>query len=1503
MLGLTVRYPPSFLPPHKLLRGDPLKRKLPARPWKLALIFCFPAHVSAYVARTLWQTSRPSLRDSQINKDHTQRFHESLSELKSLKLPTTGECIVKDFAQLPLNSVGNLSNAAAQPLSQSLQTKCTPLKSPLNLTVIQEGIENYGSKQHALQSQVKCTRSQTPFDSTVVQEDIENYGSKKYTLRSRARKLSTTKLPQRVTRSRAKQSVATGSAAASNNLPESEFTVLQDDFVEARNKKDGQPQQPQQGEPFAVSPKKCDAFAFHVTPSIPKQSPCLMTAVSHGTNIGHSVSPKKCDDFAIHVSPSIPKQSPCLTTAVSHGTDIGHSISRKRKISVCEVPGHGQHTCKKRISLSFNSPLYEAFVIDEIVVHSPPGGIMKQLSPHDPLRTNYLERLKTPIMDYVEQKKGSLEINGLVQKDLASGMTLEGPDEGLSQVHGEVARSSNLVEKSNSKVMECILSCAHDEKAAPPEPAEVNTNGLTPSCEQIEESIVATHQVEQCLEDQLKVLEYTSSFVSAHGEVAKSNNLVEKSNSKGMECILSCAHDEKAAPPEPAEVNTNGLTPSCEQIEESIVATHEVEQCLEDQLKVLEHTSSFVSEGEQIYGASCPVHSVAKLQAEGSISSSHNKEVSLVKPAAPCLYEHVGEKLVFCSKLEDTNHGVQPAGSSPARLRCEKSGTGSLFQSDSPQEALQAVSCQLAEESLASGLNEVYHSAEAFVLENLPMQPSSVIQSTSPVASLKGEEASDIKMVVLMPQLKETESCGLEVKRENPVSQFIESEFPWRPELCQKSPPKSDNSQMDCSESPRPCQSMDEGDANECKLQENESPKEWRVTPNGDDGFLKFTELLAQGTVNSSRRKRARSPAICTEESCKNSKRVKLSSTGQGEQFKEKQLLDALYSQSPTSGRNNSCMFGFPHFSPLRRFQDTFGLTCGDSASKSFDTGDIESLQRKIMGSRSLSKSYSKLPSLRKDYSDTPHVRLVRAGLVDRTSIKSSKQKSECPLITHLEEDGKENQSPETLNRGSNASILSDWQVPADRRKVLGCANHSLGRMESPHKRYNLAVGTGSFLSLVQQKQLPLPHPNGKREVRVKALEAAELARKQEMRQRKRRKLEGMGAKGIDSESATDKLQGITVKVKRVAELKIKMDQEKARKQEMEQRRKEEERKKKEAEFADKKRKREDADKRDREEKRKRVEEVQRLLKEQEERQRVDLNEKELKRKLLEERERERKAQEEEVKRHRRLEKEKEVERRRKQDEHFKAARLAEKQAERKRKEAMLLQAHGNEDDELLAQIPLGNKLSIVSTESFAVSTSKDWEAQAKSVFGTKSQTSGDNWGIGVQGVVTSAFCLNNSEKVSSFVENGPFLSTKQAINGLGLKCEPFKSSSYTTPSNMRADIQAPAQLIPPENEIQSYEISPYKSSSDDEDDDKPKKPVPLWARKENLLQQLLWQQHVNPDRIFSSAKTCSLAEIFGTTGSRRRKDFTKRSASGDWLDDNVTWKEELDYKNAMGYM
>ena len=106
---------------------------------------------------------------------------------------------------------------------------------------------------------------------------------------------------------------------------------------------------------------------------------------------------------------------------------------------------------------------------------------------------------------------------------------------------------------------------------------------------------------------------------------------------------------------------------------------------------------------------------------------------------------------------------------------------------------------------------------------------------------------------------------------------------------------------------------------------------------------------------------------------------------------------------------------------------------------------------------------------------------------------------------------------------------------------------------------------------------------------------------------------------------------------------------------------------------------------------------------------------------------------------------------------------------------------------------------------------------------------------------------------------------------------------------------------------VMTYEISPYKSSSEssDEDDDeyrRPKKPIPEWAQTANLWGTLQGQKHVDPDEIFKQKhiKTCNLGDMFGDAS--KPKYSRPRGSSGNWVQDRVTWQEELAYKKAMGF-
>lgn len=94
----------------------------------------------------------------------------------------------------------------------------------------------------------------------------------------------------------------------------------------------------------------------------------------------------------------------------------------------------------------------------------------------------------------------------------------------------------------------------------------------------------------------------------------------------------------------------------------------------------------------------------------------------------------------------------------------------------------------------------------------------------------------------------------------------------------------------------------------------------------------------------------------------------------------------------------------------------------------------------------------------------------------------------------------------------------------------------------------------------------------------------------------------------------------------------------------------------------------------------------------------------------------------------------------------------------------------------------------------------------------------------------------------------------------------------------------------------ESYVISPY-ASSDDDDDDRPRKLIPSWARGAALVPQLKAQSYVDPDDIFPNPSlTCSLGKIFKKPGHDRRR------SSSNWSHDRLTLKEELSYKQQMGF-
>ncbi|XP_018476347.2 uncharacterized protein LOC130509254 isoform X2 [Raphanus sativus] len=204
---------------------------------------------------------------------------------------------------------------------------------------------------------------------------------------------------------------------------------------------------------------------------------------------------------------------------------------------------------------------------------------------------------------------------------------------------------------------------------------------------------------------------------------------------------------------------------------------------------------------------------------------------------------------------------------------------------------------------------------------------------------------------------------------------------------------------------------------------------------------------------------------------------------------------------------------------------------------------------------------------------------------------------------------GKENQG--------GAGAGRNLRPPSSRfsKTKLSCNSNltSLGpRLPDKEPRHNNIVSNiTSFVPLVQQQKAAAAIITGKRDVKVKALEAAEASRRMAEQKENERKMKKEAMKLERARLEQENLRKQEMEKKKKEEEQKKKEAEMAWKQEMEKKKKEEERKRKEFEMADKKRQREE-DKKLKEAKRQRVAEMQRQQKEATEKLQA---EKELKRK------------------------------------------------------------------------------------------------------------------------------------------------------------------------------------------------------------------------------------------------------------------------------------------------
>lgn len=114
-----------------------------------------------------------------------------------------------------------------------------------------------------------------------------------------------------------------------------------------------------------------------------------------------------------------------------------------------------------------------------------------------------------------------------------------------------------------------------------------------------------------------------------------------------------------------------------------------------------------------------------------------------------------------------------------------------------------------------------------------------------------------------------------------------------------------------------------------------------------------------------------------------------------------------------------------------------------------------------------------------------------------------------------------------------------------------------------------------------------------------------------------------------------------------------------------------------------------------------------------------------------------------------------------------------------------------------------------------------------------------------------------------------------------------------------------------PEQKVMSpmdnYEMSDREESDSgeesDENESSPKKKIPKWAQKSNLLpaleRQFLEGPHkIDPDSIFHEVSSCDLVAIFG----EKKQKYSQRKSTGDWRKDRVTRSEIITYKKKMGF-
>ncbi|PON94007.1 Inner centromere protein, ARK-binding domain containing protein [Trema orientale] len=328
--------------------------------------------------------------------------------------------------------------------------------------------------------------------------------------------------------------------------------------------------------------------------------------------------------------------------------------------------------------------------------------------------------------------------------------------------------------------------------------------------------------------------------------------------------------------------------------------------------------------------------------------------------------------------------------------------------------------------------------------------------------------------------------------------------------------------------------------------------------------------------------------------------------------------------------------------------------------------------------------------------------------------------------------------------KGKTASLHNPFSKPKLSSRTSS-RRGGPGITETEPKPGNIVSNVTSFIPLVQQKQAAAV-VTGKRDVKVKALEAAEAAKRLAERKENERK----------AKKEAMKLE------------RARVEQENLRQLELQKKKKEQERKRKEADMAAKKRQREEEERKEKERKRLRVEETRKLQKENGQKLHALKKEKEVKCQTMDD----------------------------------KGHETNESKSERRNHKKMK-QHKGDENFQTISE---------AEPATTQASTSDDRE------------TSIIHEDIGVS---------------SDFAKN-------------------LKANNLEKPTGAE-------HLVATTSQEQSYDISPYKCSDDEdeEDDEVPNtKFVPSWARKTSVALVVSSQDRVDPEEIFPPESFCSIAEV-----------------------------------------